>query len=41
MSDFQLALARSSVPCMITVLIGILINNTGLDNLTESHGSVF
>ena len=35
MNDFEAALALSSVPCVITVLIGILISNAGLDDLRD------
>jgi len=35
MNDFEVALALSSVPCVITVLIGILISNAGQDDLRD------
>ncbi len=36
MNETQLAIALSSVPTMITVLIGILINNSRLSDLRAS-----
>ncbi len=41
MNETQIAIALSSVPTMITVLIGILINNSGLTDLRATMDQRF
>jgi uncharacterized membrane-anchored protein YhcB (DUF1043 family) len=41
MNDTQIAIALSSVPTMITVLIGILINNSRLSDLRANMDQRF
>lgn len=41
MTDTQIAIALSSVPTMITVLIGILINNSRLSDLRATMDQRF